>query len=270
MTWIKGALSLAALFLAFSAPARGANYKTEIQISPYNLIFTKVRINDREVLALIDSGSFRAVEVSSTLARELSLPLADTTKVARRYGGKDFYLKSGLVDRLQVGDFESRQAEIDVIEGDIENISKQVNTDFAVILGWGFLSRFYATVDYKNHVMQFGESPLAPGQGEWSVSFSVVNNAPVIQADLANQPVSLLFDTGAPMCNLDVGLAGVAANEKVSKEVQIEKRRFLLEWRVKDLSAIKKSLGCGGVLGNNFLKEYAVYIDPKAKVIHFR
>ncbi len=83
------------IILLMSSPSFYAAtvYKNAIQISPYNLIFTRVKINGKEVLALIDSGSFRTVELSSTLAQKLKIPLVETTKVVRRYEGKDFYLK---------------------------------------------------------------------------------------------------------------------------------------------------------------------------------
>lgn len=260
-------LAVVLLMSALSSNAATV-YKNAIELSPYNLIFTKVKINGKEILALIDSGSFRAVQLSSTLAQELKIPLVETTKVVRRYEGKDFYLKSGQVDRLSVGNYDKQKAAIDVVEGDIENISKQVNTNFEAILGWGFISQFYTEIDYKNLSMQFSASHLKIKKDKLKINYSVVNQAPVVKGTIDNQAVNLLFDTGAPMCNLDVSIAGAPKNEKVSKELQIENDKISLEWRVKDLTAIKKSLDSVAVIGNNFLKSYAVYFDTKNKVIH--
>lgn len=265
----KRATLIAAFFLLLAFPSHAATvHKNAIQISPYNLIFTKIRINGQEVLALVDSGSFRTVELSSTLSQDLKLSLTETTKVARRYEGKDFHLKSGRIDSLAIGDYEKRNVEIDVIEGDIENISKQVNTNFEAILGWGFLSQYYTLLDYENLSMQFSESPITLGNEKLSLNYLVVNNVPVVKGFIENQPVNLLFDTGAPMCNIDLSITSAPKGEKVSKDVVIEKNKFPLEWRVKDLSAIKKSLDSVAVIGNNFLKSYAVYFDTKNKVIH--
>jgi hypothetical protein len=265
----KRATLIAAFLLLVAFPSYAALvHKNPIQISPYNLVFTKIKINGKEILALVDSGSFRTVELSSTLANELKLSLTETTKVARRYEGKDYPLKSGRIDMLAIGDYEKRNVEIDVIEGDIENISKQVNTNFEAILGWGFLSQYYALIDYKNLSLQFSESPITLGNEKLSINYLVSNNVPVIKGLIDNQPVNLLFDTGAPMCNIDLSIASAPKGEKVSKAVVIEKDKLLLEWRVKDLSAIKKSLDCVGVIGNNLLKGYAVYFDTKNKVIH--
>jgi hypothetical protein len=267
---LASATLLVALLLPVStlAQCQVTVHKNAIQISPYNLIFTKIKINGKEILALVDSGSFRTVELSSTLAKELNLSLTETTKVARRYEGKVFHLKTGRIDSLAIGDYEKQNVEIDVIEGDIENISAEVDTNFEAILGWGFISSHYTLLDYKNLSLQFSESPMTPGNKKLSINYLVVNNVPVIKGLIDNQPVNLLFDTGAPMCNLDLSMTSAPKGEKVSKEVVIEKNRLPLEWRVKDLSAIKKSLDCVGVIGNNLLKGYALYFDTKNRVVH--
>jgi hypothetical protein len=267
MKW-KRATIITVFFTLAVFPSYGASvHKNAIQISPYDLVFTKVKINGKEILALIDSGSFRTVELSSTLAQELEVSLTETTRVARRYEGKDFYLKSGKIDSLIVGDYEKRNVGVDVVEGDIESISKQVNTDFEAILGWGFLSQFYTLIDYKNLSLQFSESPLVPGKEKLSINYTVVNNAPIVKGIIDNQAINLLFDTGAPMCNIDLTLGGVPKGEKVSKEVLFDQNTLPLVWRVKDLTAIRTSLGCAGVIGNNLLKRYALYFDTKNKVI---
>jgi hypothetical protein len=131
---------LAFLFLAFISPCAAATvYKNPIEISEYDLVFTNLKINGKEVRALIDSGSFRNVQLSGALAEELHLPLTDTETIARRHEGKDLHLRSGRVGTLALGGFEQRDVAVHVSEGDIENIARQVHTDFQVILGWGFL-----------------------------------------------------------------------------------------------------------------------------------
>jgi len=86
-----------------------------------------------------------------------------------------------------------------------------------------------------------------------------INGVPVVSGALDGQPIKLLFDTGAPMCNLDPGVAKASIGERAQREVMIEENKFALEFRIKDLSAIKQSLGCSGVIGNNFLDRYEVY-----------
>jgi hypothetical protein len=117
--------------------------------------------------------------------------------------------------------------------------------------------------------MQWGYSPLDLGEAKWKTSYAVVNNAPVVDGSVEGRSTSFLFDTGAPICTMDSGLAGENSAGRITKSVTIGNNTFSVDWKVKDLSAVRKSLGCFGVLGNNLLKTYAVYFDPKDKMICF-
>jgi hypothetical protein len=246
-------------------------YRATLELSDYNLLFTRVKINGQEARALIDSGHFRSVQLSSTAAQSLKLALTKTDETPRHHDGKDLSLASGRIDSLAIGDYEWRDVEVGVIEGDVEKIAAQVGTKFDVILGWGFISQFHMSLDYKRLSMQFGKRPLAAGARAFSLKYSVVNRAPVVRGSLGpgnNEEANFLFDTGAPMCNLDLDLANASKGAKVSRDLTLAERRFTLEFRARDLGVIRKSLGCVGVIGNNLLRQYAVYFDPDAKMIH--
>jgi predicted aspartyl protease len=246
-------------------------YRATLELSDYNLLFTPVKINGHEARALIDSGNYRAVQLSSTMAQSLKLALTKTDEALRHHEGKDLSLETGRLDSLAVGDYERRDVEVGVIEGDIEKIAAQVGTKFDVILGWGFISQFHMLLDYKRRSMQFGPRPLAAGASAFSLKYSVVNRAPVVRGSFGPgnaEEVNLLFDTGAPTCSLDLDLANAPKGAKVSRDLTLAERRIPLEFRAKDLTVIRKSLGCVGVIGNNLLGQYAVYFDPDAKMIH--
>lgn len=246
-------------------------YRATLELSAYNLLFAPIKINGQETLALIDSGHYRAVQLSSTLAQSLKLALTKTDETPRHHEGKDLSLESGRIERLAIGDYEQRDVEVGVIEGDVEKIAAQVGTKFDAILGWGFISQFHMLLDYKKLSMQFSKQPLAVGADALGFKYSVVNNAPVVRGSIGQEnaeEVSFLFDTGAPMCNLDLDIANAPRGAKISRDLTLASRRFTLEFRVKALAVIKKSLGCVGVIGNNLFRQYAVYFDPGANVIH--
>ena len=262
--------SLAFLSLAVIWPCAAATvYTNPIESSESNLVFTKLKINGREVRALIDSGSFRSVQLSGTLTEELHLPLTDSEAVARRHEGKDLHLRGGRIATLTLGDFEQHDVAVHVIEGDIENIAKQVHTDFQVILGWAFLSQFCIAIDYAHLTMQWSERPLDLGAAKWKTTYAVINNAPVVDGMIDGRKVRFLFDTGAPKCTIDASLGSENSTGVITKSATIENTTFTVDWKIKDLSAIKKSLGCLGVLGNNFLKAYKIYFVPQDRTIYF-
>ena len=254
-----------------SADGGSPVYRATLELSDYNLLFTTVKINGYEARALIDSGNFRAVQLSSTMAQSLKLALTKTDEALRHHEGKDLSLASGRIDNLSIGDYERRDVEVGVIEGDVEKIAAQVGTKFDVILGWGFISQFHMLLDYKRRSVRFSARPLAAGASAFSLKYSVVNRAPVVRGSVGPgnaEEVNLLFDTGAPTCSLDLDLANAPKGAKVSRDLTLAERRIPLEFRAKDLTVIRKSLGCVGVIGNNLLGQYAVYFDPDAKMIH--
>lgn len=243
-------------------------YQASIQLSPARLIYTTVKVNGKEALALVDTGSSQAIKLSSRLAEELNIPLTeDSTRKVRGYDGKQFYVKKGYVKTIAVGDYEVHDAPVGVTEGQVESIAKQIKADIEVILGWEFLSQNYFVVDYKQSLLRLSSRPIDLGKSKMSFSYAVVNYVPVITGAFDKDEVKLLFDTGAPVSNIDSGYANDEPGKRVTREITIGENKLPLEWRVKDLSVIKKSLGCSGVIGNNFLDKFTVYFDTGNKVI---
>jgi hypothetical protein len=259
---------LAAVLLLPAVSFAADVYVNPLRLAPSNLIFTHVAIDGKAVLALIDTGSFRAIQLSSTLARDLGLTLTQTTRIATRHDGKPLFLKSGRVDRFTIGTYERRNVEIDVIEGDIEGITGQVGMEFQAIVGWGFLSRYHTVLDLKNLSMQISEGFLPVPYNAFTMTYVVTSGVPVIKGAIGAQEARFLFDTGAPMSTLDLGVAGTQDGEKVLREVLLGRSRVALEFQAKDLSVIKKSLGCVGIIGNNLLRGRTVYIDTTGNGIH--
>ncbi len=264
---MKVVLLVAALLATSFAQSEKQTRRHSLQRSAYNLIFAAVEVNGKAALALIDSGSFRAVQLSSTLAAEIGLALTETNKVARRYEGKELRLQRGRLNKFVIGDDQQRDLEVEVIEGDIERIAPQVKTKFDVILGWGFLARYHMLLDYQNLEMKWSKTPFAAGQEKLSFDYTVVNNVPVVKGAIDGQAVNFLFDTGAPICNLDPSLTDAPVGAQTRKDTLIGKNKLSVEFRAKDLAVIRQSLGCAAVIGNNLLAGYKVYFDTTNKVI---
>jgi hypothetical protein len=237
-------------------------YKTPIRLTPYNLIFTDVKVNGKSVVALIDTGSFRSVQISSTLAQELKIPLTETKITMKRYGGKSMALKQGVVQKFAIGRWHKEIVPVDVSEGDVENISQQVHTDFQVILGWGFVSKFQTLLDYKNLTLSFSAKPFDHDKAMLEFDFTVVGNVPVVMGKLDGKETNFLLDTGAPVSNLDIDTFKLFTGEKTEHKVELGESSFPLEFRGWDLSVIRKTLKCQAVLGTNFLSKYRIFIDP--------
>ena len=248
--------------------ALGAN-QVSLEISDYPLLFAPVRINGTPVQALIDTGSSSSVRLSARLAQALGLVLVtDARSVVQALDGRRLAVQRTAVDTLAVGDWVESNFEVEVAGNRIESISAQVGTSFDAILGWGFLSRRNFMVDYRRRVLRFGESPQQPAPKSVPISYTVVNRLPVIAGLWDQRPLKLLLDTGAPMCNIDTLFAGVPTGEIISKDLILGSMNLPIQWRVKDLAVTRQALGSAGTLGNNLLRQYAVFVDVRNRLIY--
>lgn len=242
--------------------------QTEIPlvISGYDLPFVTVTINGHQTKALVDTGSFHGIEVSRRLADALGLVTEDAAdSTARRYQGDAVKFRAAKV-AFALGEVKIPAASAEVAHGDIENISRQVGTDFDVILGWGFLSQRPLTLDYGKGVLRFA----TVGDGGLELSYTDAKRTPVVSGMLDGQPIALLVDTGAPMSNLDPTLAGAAPGERLVKAVALGANTLQVGFRVKDLTVIIRALGCGAVLGNNLWHRGVVSFDPARHRVVFQ
>ena len=97
---------------------------------------------------------------------------------------------------------------------------------------------------------------------------ALVNRLPVVAGLWDQHPLKLLLDTGAPMCNIDTLFSRVPTGEIVSKDLILGSMNLPIQWRVKDLAVTRQALGSAGTLGNNLLRQYAVFVDVRNRLIY--
>jgi hypothetical protein len=181
-------------------------------------------------------------------------------------------LQNGKIKVFGLGDFEERNVTVEVTRDHIESIAARVNTSFDVIVGWGFFSKFDVLLDYKNSFLQFSHTPFKCPGSKYRFGYAVKNGVPVIEGvHIDTVRTDFLFDTGAPMCNIDVSIARFEnPGATISKIIKINQHSFEPIFRVMDLDIIKQSANCKGVLGNNFLADYTVCINRAQKTIYLK
>jgi hypothetical protein len=258
-------------FILFFWTHSFAGYVTTLQLSPYNLLFAKVTINNKEALALIDFGSFRSIELSSTLANELDIALTNSSSTVFHSDGKSYPLQTGIIDSFAMGNYSVKKVAIDVARGDIERISAWVNTKFDVVLGWGFFSKFNLLLDYKNLTIQWNEQAFDCNDYKYAFNYVAKNGVPIVEGiTIDTLTANFLLDTGAPTSNIDSTITNQPVGSMTNRQVAIQGIPFDLLLRVKNLGRIRDSLGCKGVLGNTFLSSFTVCIDASRKKIYLK
>lgn len=256
-------LFLAGLASTTAAPAVG-HEASAIKLSDYGLPFVPADVAGRPAVALIDTGSARTVQLSTTLADAAGVLLDDAAPTTQRYSGAR-PARRGRLAGLSVAGETFRDLSVDVSAGDIEQISAQVRTPFDVILGWPFLKAAGFALDFPRRRFALAGSASAPARFMLPL---VRQDLPVVAGLLADEEARFLVDTGAPMSNLDIAAAGSAAlNAVVSRPVAIGGLVRDLAFRVKDLTALRDGAGCQAVIGNNLLGGHELRATPGATVL---
>jgi predicted aspartyl protease len=235
-----------------------------LQLSPYGLLFTKVSLNGREMLAMVDTGFSAPVALSSKMAAELKLALEDVPgAVMRDINGRSKNIQKARVATFQLGGLERKNLTVHVIGTQIEDTAKQVGTDYDVILGWGFFANRKTSIDYSNLKMLF--NPPASDEKPWLVlNYDSSTGVPTVRGSIDGREIALLFDTGNPAVAIDTGLAEATAKFPLKLgETAVE-----LNWYARDLSVIKAGNHCEGVLGTNFFAKHRLLIDSSEKKIY--
>ncbi|HKV46375.1 MAG TPA: retropepsin-like aspartic protease [bacterium] len=266
---------LALLAIAVSLPALPSwiavapVYRAPIHFSPDGLALTPVRIDGAEVTALIDSGTPRTIQLSATLARTLRIALADTAARARDGGGTPRAVKTGHLHTLSLGNYSEAGPVAEVVEGSVERIAQTARAPVEVVLGWGFLSRFYTVLDYPGGRWEFSDAPIPRGRSRAALRSPLIHGAPIVGVEIDGRIEAFLVDTGAPVSQLDAGFAHAPPGVVRLRAFVLDGTSLGLRFRISDLSALKRSLGAVGVLGNDWLRGYTVSIDPAERVITF-
>ncbi len=260
---------LAQQLAATPAPATATVHQLPIEVSSYPLVFVQVRVNGKEVRALLDTGSSAAVRLSTRLAQDLQLVLvADAKATVQGLDGRRLAVQSGTLDTFSLGDARDKDVAVEVAGDRVESVSAQVGTPFDVMLGWGFLARYNFILDYRKRELRFSEGALPPPSSQGAaIHYSIANRLPVVTARIAGQDIKLLLDTGAPMCNLDAAFAQAPPGRIVSRELVLGGKPLAVEWRAKDLSVTRQALGTSGTLGNNLLGLHAVHVNTRDQTI---
>lgn len=259
--------SLAAAVMGLGPLEADPVHRAAIHLSPEGLLLTDVQVDGETVGALIDSGSSRMIQLSSTLAHRLRIPLAEAAARGRRNDGATVAITTGRLHTLTIGSYTEADLPVEVIEGDIARLAPAVQTRFEVIVGWGFLSRFYTVLDYARGRWEFSEPAAGHGRGRVALTYTAVHRVPVVGVEIDGRVEAFLVDTGAPISKIDARFAGAPPGTAPLHPFLMDGTTFALGLRVSDLSELKRSLGCVGVLGNDFLRAYIVSIDPPRRVI---
>ncbi|MBV8689806.1 MAG: aspartyl protease family protein [Candidatus Eremiobacteraeota bacterium] len=227
---------------------------TPLRLSPYELLYVSVAINGQKAVAMIDTGSFIALQVSQALADRLRLTTVPSNISMEGYDFGKIRLKLARINSLELGGVKQATKEVAVSDR-IAPVAEEVGTPFEAILGMGFFARRDVVIDYKALQLRLDDRP--DSRGVIDLPLEIVNFAPIVPGSADGKAVKFLVDTGAPTCILDSTTFSLKANTFAEREIRLGDRTQGMRCLGQDLT-LNKPLGISGIIGNNLLKQYAV------------
>lgn len=233
----------------------------EFEISPYGLLFTGLVIEGDTVKAMIDFGDPNILQLSSTYVSQKNLAVDESGGVLLDLMGNQFKINQGILNEVLIGTKEEKAVPFSSSPGEMESVSQQIDTEFHAVVGWGYFSQYYTTLEYAE--LKFTLRNVAPVVANAVANSSVLDNDSylILPITVGGKNVNALIDTGSPVSLVDKTLGLESLSEFVIGESRIEES-FIVE----DLSVLK-DLDVSVMLGGTFLSKYKVHIYPTERKI---
>lgn len=281
----KNYIFIISVFIILSG-CKNENKKKEIEsdsiqfeISEYNLLFTKVEINKKEHTALIDFGDFADFQISTKLIDELNLKTEKSDIIISDINGNQYALEKGTIKELKVDGKIENDVTFFSANNEIDAVSKEVGTDFQVVVGFGYFKQKDFKLDFIDNSIEFTDIKI----DETDFIVPVNNNYGFLISNFkssSNRNVNLLFDTGMPISKIDLNLfpfdlkdstVKFQRTEFPSKNLDIKSRNqtITLNMENNDISELEP-LGVVGVYGVNDMIGKVFYYNSKEKKINIK
>ena len=263
----------------FSQAKIKTNEHIKFEISSYNLLFTKVEIKDKEYTALIDFGDFAQIQISTLLIEDLGLKTEKSDIIMTDINGNEYALEKGIISQLKVGEHTEKDITFFSAMNEIDAVSKQVGTEFQVVLGFGFFKSKDFIIDFVNNSIEFIKPKVensyfsAPINIDYGYLISEFKST-------TNESINLLFDTGTPISKIDLNLLPLDLKDSTvnfqnaefpskSLEIKSSNQKITLNMENNDISELKP-LGVVGIYGVNDMIGKVFIYNPLEKVMRIK
>lgn len=231
----------------------------------YGLIFTMIKVNDKEVRAMIDFGDQHKLQLSSNLIAELNIETVSAGYQVGDVFGNTWEVQKGSVDKLIVGNWLEENVSFTTQEGEIESVAELIGSEFNAVLGWDYFRRYIIEIDYSSNSLTLFYGKNTIEDEVFSVEFNNDANQLIIPAIVGDQKVSFMIDTGSPVTVVDPLLLKNFQDDIFRFE--LSEQELSIQAYPQDLS-ILSDLQIVCILGNDFLSNWKVIIDPnKSKLL---
>ena len=263
----------------FSQAKIKTNEHIKFEISSYNLLFTKVEINEKQYTALIDFGDFAQIQISTSLIEDLGLKTEKSDIIMTDINGNEYALEKGIISQLKVGERTEKDITFFSAMNEIDAVSKQVGTEFQVVLGFGYFKSKDFIIDFVNNSIEFIKPKVE--NSDFSAPINIDYGYLIAEFKSgANESIKLLFDTGTPISRIDLNLLPLDLKDSTvnfqnaefpsrSLEIKSSNQKITLNMENNDISELEP-LGVVGIYGVNDMIGKVFIYNPWEKVMRIK
>ena len=261
----------------------GQNQKISIAIekSQYGMLFTNIFVNGLPVKAIIDFGDPNRFQLSDTLVKQLQIPIKETNKEAMDVAGNKYKVFDGIIDSVRIGNCTFKNETFSSSPDEMKLVGQQINTEFHAVIGWGFFSDYYITMNYHKNEIIISSIRETPGNVCFFSTLINESSYLIIQSKINCINANLILDTGSPLTLLDSTFYN--KNNFFSSDTQVihlkdtiplktilttfENNSVNISYLIYDITSI--NFLAVGIIGGDIFDKYKIYIEPKEKMIYF-
>ncbi len=229
------------------------------EVSPYGLIFTKLKVKDETVNAMIDFGDPNILQFSSKFVTKHSIPVKKIQAKMYDIRGNEYDINFGTIENVSVGKEALPKTPFSSSPGEMESVSKQINTEFNAVVGWGYFSKYFIQLDYNQRKFYLNktQSPIAKFKAQTPLMEDV--DYLIIPVSFKGHEVKAVIDTGSPVTVVDPSIAKYSSPGQST--FNIGSVKFEDKFYTEDLS-ILEDMGIKMIIGGTFLQKHIIHIDP--------
>ncbi len=252
-----------------------------IEKSPYGMLFTDIFVNGLPVKAIIDFGDPNRFQLSDTLLKQFQIPVKETNKIAIDDIGRKYKVFDGIIDSVRIGNCTFKNEPFSSSPDEMKLVGKQINTEFHAVVGWGFFSDYYITMNYRKKEIIISSTSETPGNVCFLSSLINESSYLIMQSKINGIDANLILDTGSPLTLLDSSFYN--KNNFFSTDTQVFHLKDTIPLKTISTTFGNNSVAISyliydltptlflavGIIGGDIFDKYEIYIEPKEKMIYF-
>ena len=236
--------------------------RIDIEKSDYGLIFTIIQVNGKKIRAMIDFGDPHILQLSSEFIKNEEIQVTKTNDIAKDIFGNTFEINEGII-----GNWKNNNLKFSSSPNEMESVSEQINTKFEAVVGWGYFSQYYTTIDYKANKFELSKKDPNDKNILFKTVYNKNSNYLSIPVVINASKENLIIDTGSPLSVIDSSY--YYKNELTDLSFKLGNKHISIDPHIQNLEMLKQ-LNAIGIIGGGFLAKYKVIIDPFEMQLSFK